>query len=535
MGKLFKRFAAEILTAWQSELNSLTNKQKSLIGLTYYKNGDREQAAKLLIAETNIYTWLATAEILYKTNQKTAAQKTLVMGLTQFINSPQYLDGAAMFLRNASKGDREALFSQILANAPLEHKPYLIWKWANVSSKEQKQILLLQIERQYPNSVWAGKAGAEIFWNAYKSGQFDSAENLGFAFIKNYGNSAEAAKVKFWLAKRAEMQGQKEKARGLYNQILSAQPSSYYAFRAQGRLKELLGGRDTGWAIGNGSFQANLAQNWVWPLPKEELRRLHPTLQELFSLNLWQEALTLMPANYAQNFPALQAWFLARVEEKVNEAIKVASDEIYKRRSSFTTDHDYWLISYPFLYSQYAFSSAQKYSFDPLLVLALIRQESRFQHKVISSAKAVGLCQLMPATAKEVARSIGYPVPDLNSLCVPAYNIELGSKYLSGLLKQFNGQGHLAVAAYNAGPGSVSKWLKNNPNADPDWFVETIPFQETQKYVINVFENYWVYSNLMQKVYAEKKFAYSQSQAPNDGLAIDYPSTIDDGEAQEST
>jgi soluble lytic murein transglycosylase len=106
---------------------------------------------------------------------------------------------------------------------------------------------------------------------------------------------------------------------------------------------------------------------------------------------------------------------------------------------------------------------------------------------------------------------------------------------LSGLLKQFNGQGHLAVAAYNAGPGSVSKWLKNNPNADPDWFVETIPFQETQKYVINVFENYWVYSNLMQKVYAEKKFAYSQSQAPNDGLAIDYPSTIDDGEAQEST
>lgn len=515
------RFATEIINIWQKEFDELSNNQKSLIGLVYYKRGNKEQALKLLPLKINAHTWLATAETLYKANQKEAAQKALLMGLNQFNDSAQYLDGIAMFLRNASKADRDNLFGQVLANTPAKHKAYVMWRWANNSSKERKQEILLQLERQYPNSIWAGKASAEIFWNAYKNGQSDSVKTLGLAFIKNYGNSPEAAKVRFWLAKKAESEGETEKARGLYNQILISQPTSYYAFRAQGRLKALAGKQDSGWAIGNGNWQTNLASNWVWPLPKEELRRLHPTLQELFSLNLWQEALTLMPSDYAQKLPALHAWLLAQVEEKTIQAIKVAADEIYKRRSNFETDHDYWLIGYPFLYSQYAFNSAQKYNFDPLLVLALIRQESRFEASIVSSAKAIGLCQLMPATAKEVARSINYPAPDFKALCNPAYNIELGSKYLSGLLKQFNGQGYLAVAAYNAGPGSVSKWLKNSPNADPDWFIESIPFQETQKYVINVFENYWVYSNLMQKVYTEKKFAYSNYEE-----GLDYPSTI---------
>jgi soluble lytic murein transglycosylase-like protein len=519
------RFAVDILNVWNKELDSLSSFQKSLMGLSYYKTSRKEEAGKLLSSDINAYNWFDLAQWQFNNNQKDSAKKTLLTGLINFIDTPEYLNGVNLFLRNATNVERENLLPQILEVAP--DKPYILWKWANYSNKDKKRELLLTIERRYPNSIWAGKASAEIFWTAYKDSQYETAKQLGRNFIASHGNSPEAAKVKFWLAKRAEVEGDKQKARGLYNQILEAHQGSYYAFRAQGRLSELNNATDPGWTISQESREAlirSFGENWVWPLPKEEVHHLHPTLQELFSLNLWQEALTLMPKDYDKKLPALHAWLLARVEDKVNEAIKIASDEIYKRRSSFSVDHDYWLISYPFLYSSYALNSAEKYGFDPLLVLALIRQESRFQHKVISSAKAVGLCQLMPGTAREVARSINYPAPDSTALCTPPYNIELGSKYLSGLLKQFNGQGHLAVAAYNAGPGSVSKWLKTNANFDPDLFVELIPYQETQKYVINVFENYWVYTNLIKKVYAEKKFAYSSPD-----LSIDYPSTVDDG------
>jgi soluble lytic murein transglycosylase len=135
---------------------------------------------------------------------------------------------------------------------------------------------------------------------------------------------------------------------------------------------------------------------------------------------------------------------------------------------------------------------------EKALILAVIRQESAFQEDAMSSAGALGLMQLMPATAKGVAKKSGLPYTKGRLTSDPSYNISLGRAYLNELLGKFGGSYVLAIASYNAGPGRAVEWL--GKNGDPrrkdvdtiDW-IESIPFSETRNYVQRVIENVQVY------------------------------------------
>lgn len=136
------------------------------------------------------------------------------------------------------------------------------------------------------------------------------------------------------------------------------------------------------------------------------------------------------------------------------------------------------------------------------LVHAVIRQESAFKQDAISRAGARGLMQLMPATARLVARGEGLPYSRGRLLSDPAYNIRLGSSYLDGLLKRFDGSQILSLAGYNAGPHRVGAWIRafgdpRDPTVDPVDWVEMIPFSETRNYVQRVLENVPVYRGLL--------------------------------------
>ena len=135
---------------------------------------------------------------------------------------------------------------------------------------------------------------------------------------------------------------------------------------------------------------------------------------------------------------------------------------------------------------------------DPAVVLAVVRQESGFDIKALSHAGARGLMQLMPATAKQVARSnrLKYSKSKLTS--DGAYNLTLGQSYLSSLTDRFDGSLPMAFAGYNAGPHRVKRWIREfgDPRKSAeeaiDW-IETIPFEETRNYVQRVLENVIVY------------------------------------------
>jgi soluble lytic murein transglycosylase len=139
---------------------------------------------------------------------------------------------------------------------------------------------------------------------------------------------------------------------------------------------------------------------------------------------------------------------------------------------------------------------------EPALVLAVTRQESQFHQHAVSSAGALGLMQLMPATARTVARGLGLPFSRERLLNNPGYNIALGRDYLRDQIQSF-GEVAMAVAAYNAGPSRVRDWLERygdprgkGTEAMLDW-LELIPFAETRNYVQRVLEGRNVYRMLL--------------------------------------
>jgi len=135
---------------------------------------------------------------------------------------------------------------------------------------------------------------------------------------------------------------------------------------------------------------------------------------------------------------------------------------------------------------------------EPALVLTVVRQESAFYPRAISPSGALGLMQLMPATARQVARAMRLPATVSQLTEDAGYNVTLGSAYLAGLIEAFDGSYLLALAAYNAGPRNVKRWIRRN--GDPrdadvdaiDW-IELIPFDETRNYVQRSLESLNVY------------------------------------------
>ncbi len=151
-------------------------------------------------------------------------------------------------------------------------------------------------------------------------------------------------------------------------------------------------------------------------------------------------------------------------------------------------------VRFPLAYQKQLAQAAKTTSINPLFLYAIARQESAFREDARSPVGAVGLMQLMPATAREMAKRSGMAFQP-QDLLKPEKNIALGSRYLNELLHQFQGNRILAAAAYNAGPSRVKRWLsKDDAKLPYDVWIETIPFQETRGYVQNVLSFSVIYA-----------------------------------------
>lgn len=141
------------------------------------------------------------------------------------------------------------------------------------------------------------------------------------------------------------------------------------------------------------------------------------------------------------------------------------------------------------------------------LAHSIIRQESMFDPEAQSPAGALGLMQLLPGTAQETARKMGLAHQTFWLTSRPEHNIALGSRYLSDLIRRYDGSYPLAIAAYNAGPGRVDKWLETfgDPRTgavDPIDWIEMIPIYETRNYVQRVLEGVYVYRLRLRSIQA---------------------------------
>ncbi len=228
---------------------------------------------------------------------------------------------------------------------------------------------------------------------------------------------------------------------------------------------------------------------------KKELVKIIYLLDELNNDKYAKHILRHLANDNIQSGSEILAAQLATNIDRFDFAIQIAKIASYEKR--FHNKFNYPIISTP------KYINGRKIP-ETAFILSIIRQESEFDLSANSHAGAKGLMQLMPYTAKVVAKQAKLPYSKSRLTKDAEYNINLGSHYIAGLILDYDGAYPFAVAAYNAGPKRVKYWKKINKNPQKkqidyiNW-IELIKFRETRNYVQRVLENYNVYRYILEQ------------------------------------
>ncbi len=228
---------------------------------------------------------------------------------------------------------------------------------------------------------------------------------------------------------------------------------------------------------------------------KKELVKIIYLLDELNEDKYAKHILRHLANDNIDNGSEILAAELATSIDRYDFAIQISKIASYEKR--FHNKYNYPIISTP------KYINGRKIP-DAAFILSIIRQESEFDLSANSHAGAKGLMQLMPYTAKLVAKQANLPYSKSRLTKDAEYNINLGSHYIAGLILEYDGAYPFAIAAYNAGPKRVRYWKKINKDPQKkqidyiDW-IELIKFKETRNYVQRVLENYNVYRYILEQ------------------------------------
>jgi soluble lytic murein transglycosylase len=307
------------------------------------------------------------------------------------------------------------------------------------------------------------------------------------------------AQATYWKARAKEAAGHAAEAQRIYGQVARGH-DPYYRRLARGRL-----GAEGGRA---GALRSPAA---AAPAPAANRARL-PVARALADLWLAEEAseeywnlVREHPEDRGLVAEATAALLrLQRLDRAVNLAKRVLWPQ-YVQSGGAPPIPAFWDALYPLGYWGLVAAEAGARKLDPHLVLAVIREESAFAPQAISPTGARGLMQLMPSTASRVAAAHRLPAPGPGRPPIeePGNNIRLGTAELADLLGEFQGNLVLALAAYNAGPHNVRRWLQERGYPGPEGFVEEIPFDETRNYVKRVLGSYDLYRALYAQAQGE--------------------------------
>lgn len=382
-----------------------------------------------------------------------------------------------------------------------------------LGSPKAASIARQAILNQYSKSDTA----AELRWTLAEqrsaAGDVSGAWTLARQIVSENPDSEYAPEAAFWVGKWAQRLGEGAQARTAFEYVLSHYPQSYYAWRSASLL---------GLEVGDFTTVRQRSPQVVKPSGRSLLPAGSPALQELYQLGQDGDAWARWQVEF-ENFrqPTIAEQFTdgvmrLGVGDNLNGIFMVSNlrdrdkpaDQVAYRELRQQTA--YWQALYPFPFVDSIDNWAKQRQLNPMLVTALIRQESRFEPKIESSAGAIGLMQVMPDTADWVAKQIGLGKYTMSN---PNDNINLGTWYLNYTHQEYNNNSLFAVASYNAGPGSVADWIDRFGFSDPDAFVEQIPFSETKGYVESVFENYWNYMRLYNPDVSQLMTKYSTGGA----------------------
>ena len=303
-------------------------------------------------------------------------------------------------------------------------------------------------------------------------------------FYNNVGYPISTSRGAYWLAKTYQKLGKNELANEWFGKA-SNFLTTYYGQLAFMELNP------------NQPFELSrdieVSKEYRDYFFKKELVKTVYLLDELNEDKYTKHILRHLANDDINNGSEVLAAELATSIDRFDFAIQIAKIASYEKR--FHNKYNYPIISTP------NYINGRKIP-DTSFILSIIRQESEFDLSANSHAGAKGLMQLMPYTAKVVAKQAKLPYSKSRLTRDAEYNINLGSHYIAGLILEYDGAYPFAIAAYNAGPKRVRYWKKINKNPQKNQidyvnWIELIKFKETRNYVQRVLENYNVYRYIL--------------------------------------
>ncbi|MEK9917856.1 MAG: transglycosylase SLT domain-containing protein [Pelagibacteraceae bacterium] len=305
-------------------------------------------------------------------------------------------------------------------------------------------------------------------------------------FYSNVSYPISAARGAYWLGLAFEANNDIEQSKKFFKEA-AIYTNTYYGQLAFAKVKideklEL-------------PKEFKIEENYEKEFNKNKFIKIVKLMHELDKTEFSKDIIKFLALLNVEKGSEVLAAKLATEVGRYDYAIQISKDASYERR--FINVYNYPVISVPGVINNKVMPPAH-------LILAIIRQESEFDARANSYVGAQGLMQLMPATAKLVAKNISVPYSKTSLTKDPNYNVKLGTYYFNMLLEDYDGVFPFAIGAYNAGPNRIKAWLQRygDPNRGQinfvDW-VELIRFEETRNYVQRVIENINVYKVVLNE------------------------------------
>jgi soluble lytic murein transglycosylase len=428
---------------------------------------------------------------------------------------------------NDYQGAANTLLSFVSDFSSNENSPQILYDAGRILERFNQltdaSITWSRLIDEYPQADISSNALFLTGITNYRMGKFDDALSNFQRLLLLGGSPSDLAAASFWIGKTNLKIGNGEEATIAWQQAALKDPTGFYSERA----KELIAGNTPLTSKNNVVHNFNLDQERmiaeVWLIQTFSL----PADSNLISMEPFDSNQTYLQAkalweigNYQESrnlYENLRDTFVndpANLFRLTNHFLEIGlyRSAIYSSRQILdlanmddfqTFNAPLWFnhIRFGYYYPDLVQDAAESYNLDPLLILSLMRQESFFEGFISSSAGARGIMQIMPTTGDEIHNILKWPESyDSIDLYNPTINIRFGASYFARMRDYFDGDLFAALAAYNAGPGNVINWESLAQN-DPDLFLEIIPYEETRRYLTNIYEFYSIYNNLYKNAF----------------------------------
>ena len=445
-----------------------------------YKLGNALARLKRYDQAEKIFQRLSTS----KSRKAGAGTVWLARAYLRQDKGPQLLKLQAMAATRGASGNQQALI-HIFSGVWLEDQG----KYVQAIQSFRRAAKVGRSSKRKLDALW------RVGWRHYQLQEYAQAIS-NFKKMQNIQDIGEEhARASYWMARSMDHSQQQSQAQILYKELAQRVPFTYYGQLAHSRLLQAVSS-----AI-SASYETapSLSQPQGTSVLLQDVR--YQKAVELVALHLFQEAArelqTLTTGVTSDEHDLSQFLGIAKQAQAYQLGIRLAIQRFGNKlkQGRIPQSSQIWTWAYPdgYLSTIQTFASP---ALDPYLVAGLIREESLYNPFAVSYVGALGLMQLMPTTADVVARRLGLANPEREELFNAQANIQLGTTYVNELLEKFKGNLVHTVAAYNAGPVAVNRWIVRNKGKQADEFVESISYRETRGYVKRVLGSYRVYRTL---------------------------------------